>query len=130
MFGTIDLYPLLFLKLVLRAQNYTDSAYFVFIAALVTYLVHSLAELMLFFKRAFRCRLAGELFTVDDLLHSSATGLFKKMRHSTHCLNHLLPPIKLWIMFCVTVANPTSCHSATTSLIRTRLLIGVCSTRF
>ena len=39
-----------------------------------------------FFKR--------ELFTVDDLLHSSATGLFKKMRHSTHCLSHLLPPIK------------------------------------
>ena len=47
-----------------------------------------------FFKRAYRCGLAGELFTVDDLLYSSATGLFKKMRHSTHCLNHLLPPIK------------------------------------
>jgi len=46
-----------------------------------------------FFKRAYRCGLAGELFTVDDL-YSSGTGLFKKMRHSTHCLNHLLPPIK------------------------------------
>jgi len=47
-----------------------------------------------FFKRAYRYGLAGELFTVDDLLYSSGTGLFKKMRHSTHCLNHLLTPIK------------------------------------
>ena len=49
-----------------------------------------------FFKRAYtyRCGLAGELFAVDDLFYSSATGLFKKMLHSTHCLNHLLPPIK------------------------------------
>jgi len=39
-------------------------------------------------------------------------------------------PSNLRIMFCVTVANPTLCHSATTSLIRTRSLIGVSSTRF
>jgi len=48
-----------------------------------------------FFKRAYRCGLAGELFTVDHLLYSSGTELFKKCH-----------PSNLRIMFCVTVASP------------------------
>ena len=63
--------------------------------ALPTHLLSSQSGIIdAFFKRAFRRGLAGELFTVDDLLHRSATGLFKKMRHLTHFLNYLLRPIK------------------------------------
>jgi len=77
----------------------------------LTYLVHSPAELMPFSSVHSDVGWL-ESFTVNDLLHRSATGLFKKMRHSTHALSQLsitsCHPSNLWITFCVTVASITA----------------------
>jgi len=47
-----------------------------------------------FLKRAYKCGFLEELFTVEQLLHSSATCLFNKMHQSTYCLHNLLPSVK------------------------------------
>jgi len=44
-------------------------------------------------KRVFKCGFAGELFTVEQLSYSSATGLFSKTHNPLHCLHRLLPPV-------------------------------------
>ena len=99
----------------------------------ITYLVHSLAELM---PSSSVHTDVGWLASSLPLMISFTVlplhGLFKKMRHSTHCLNHLLPPIKStdYRMFCVTVASPTSCLIVTISSISTPLLTGVFLARF
>ena len=47
-----------------------------------------------FLKRAYKCGFSGELLTVEQLLYSSATCLFNKMNHPSHCIHNLLPSVK------------------------------------
>ena len=87
-----------------------------------------------FFKRAYRCGL--QWLASSLLLMISFTvlplGCLRKCVTLTQPIALITSchPSDLQIMFCVTVANPTSYHSATTSLIRTRLLIGVLLVKF
>jgi hypothetical protein len=46
-------------------------------------------------KRARRYHLTGDIYDVVGLLDYVDSRLFKSVQNEHHCLNHLLPPIKL-----------------------------------
>ena len=96
----------------------------------LTYLVHSLAELMP----------SSSVHTDVGWLASSLLLMISFTVLALGCLRKCVTqsiasitschPSNLWIMFCVTVASPASCLIVTISSIRTRLLTGVFLVRF
>ena len=95
----------------------------------ITYLVHSLAELMPF---------SSVLTDVGWLASSLLLMIFTVLALGClrKCVTQLTAsitschPSNLWIMFCVTVASPTSCLIVTISSIRIHLLTSVFLVRF
>ena len=80
-----------------------------------------------FLNRPYKCGFyGGELLTLEQLLYSSATCLFNKMQHPTHCIHNLLPSVKA-LEYSLRNSQAYMLYlSASMSFIRCLLLIGVC----
>ena len=70
------------------------------------------------FKRLFQYGSSNRIFNFQSLLDTSDNRFFNQIHNEVHCLNHLLPPIKVQPHELERLGNPYALPASTSSLTR------------